>query len=492
MLPRMTSIFLNVNAKIYVLPINISCLDSIWYRLLIQEMIDDTMYTQKALTLYKLKGRLFAVMAVIGTVGFILFLTQFYSTDRRPKVEFSLASELNRGLNIEGTAAPNMNKSLLNDIYAIVFDAGSTGSRVHIYKFQTSQDKPLELLHETFEEVKPGLSSYAADPLKAAHSLDGMLETCVREIPKHLQSRTPLILKATAGLRLLQEGQADNILNEVTAHLKKFPFKLVENGVGIMDGVDEGVFSWITVNFMLGLLSDSGHPEPALDLGGGSTQITFVPTKPETTKHLRNEFMKNVILFKNEYKLYTHSYLGYGLMSARFTITGGDSLTGNNPARSFLTSVCIPPGYSGNYTHSGKVYKLRGTSPGQFKYDHCASEMKSLVDSQIRPVIELSGNNLYLFSYFFDRAVEANLIDKSGGVVSAVDFKNAAIKAFKVANIEMPFQALDLTYIYSLLHYGYHISDSTQIHLKKKINSVEVSWGLGAAFQLLMQVGLVR
>ena len=28
--------------------------------------------------------------------------------------------------------------------------------------------------------------------------------------------------------------------------------------------------------------------------------------------------------------------------------------------------------------------------------------------------------------------------------------------------------------------------------LKKKINDVEVSWGLGAAFQLLVQVGLVR
>jgi Golgi nucleoside diphosphatase len=42
-----------------------------------------------------------------------------------------------------------------------------------------------------------------------------MVNTCVKEIPKDLQASTPIILKATAGLRLLQEGQADNILNEV-------------------------------------------------------------------------------------------------------------------------------------------------------------------------------------------------------------------------------------------------------------------------------------
>lgn len=46
--------------------------------------------------------------------------------------------------------------------YAIVFDAGSTGSRIHVYKFTRQNDK-LELLFELFEQVKPGLSSFADD-----------------------------------------------------------------------------------------------------------------------------------------------------------------------------------------------------------------------------------------------------------------------------------------------------------------------------------------
>ena len=46
--------------------------------------------------------------------------------------------------------------------YAIVFDAGSTGSRIHVYKF-TREEGKLKLLFELFEQVKPGLSSYADD-----------------------------------------------------------------------------------------------------------------------------------------------------------------------------------------------------------------------------------------------------------------------------------------------------------------------------------------
>lgn len=46
--------------------------------------------------------------------------------------------------------------------YAIVFDAGSTGSRIHVNKF-TKRTGKLELLYELFEQVKPGLSSFADD-----------------------------------------------------------------------------------------------------------------------------------------------------------------------------------------------------------------------------------------------------------------------------------------------------------------------------------------
>ena len=54
-------------------------------------------------------------------------------------------------------------------------------------------------------------------------------------------------------------------------------------------------------------------------------------------------------------------------------------------------------------------FNYRGTETGKFTYDNCASDAKSLV-KQVTPIEELTGTNLYIFSYFFDRAVESKLI----------------------------------------------------------------------------------
>ncbi|XP_052765858.1 ectonucleoside triphosphate diphosphohydrolase 5-like [Mya arenaria] len=455
-------------------------------------MILDT--PKKQVTLYKAQGRVWAVMAVILTVAFVLFVNQFYNTDKNSVVDFNLPSRFNGDFVIEGTTTPSPLKrkgDYVRHIFAIVFDAGSTGSRVHVFKFAMTPGMPIKLVNETFKQVKPGLSSYADDPLQAALSLHDMLATCRNLVPLRQYSNTPLVLKATAGLRLLEHGQADNILNEVTASLKKQPFKLPEEAVGIMDGVDEGVFSWITVNFMLGRLGGSAQPLAALDMGGGSTQITFVPSQKMTLDSVPESYMKNVSLFGKDYHVYTHSYLNLGLMSARFTLTGGDKHKDEDPSHFELTGPCIPEGYSGDYSYGGKVYKLRGANSDEFTYASCASQTAVLVEP-VLPVPELSGQEIYIFSYFFDRAQDAGLIGTDGGTIRVGDFRTAAVKAFKSGDLKKPFHALDLTYIYSLLSKGYRISDDTTVHLKKKIAGVEVSWALGAAFEVLTEEGLLR
>ncbi|WAR20024.1 ENTP5-like protein [Mya arenaria] len=402
----------------------------------LSSMILDT--PKKQVTLYKAQGRVWAVMAVILTVAFVLFVNQFYNTDKNSVVDFNLPSRFNGDFVIEGTTTPSPLKrkgDYVRHIFAIVFDAGSTGSRVHVFKFAMTPD----------------------DPLQAALSLHDMLATCRNLVPLRQYSNTPLVLKATAGLRLLEHGQADNILNEVTASLKKQPFKLPEEAVGIMDGVDEGVFSWITMT---------------------------LDSVPES-------YMKNVSLFGKDYHVYTHSYLNLGLMSARFTLTGGDKHKDEDPSHFELTGPCIPEGYSGDYSYGGKVYKLRGANSDEFTYASCASQTAVLVEP-VLPVPELSGQEIYIFSYFFDRAQDAGLIGTDGGTIRVGDFRTAAVKAFKSGDLKKPFHALDLTYIYSLLSKGYRISDDTTVHLKKKIAGVEVSWALGAAFEVLTEEGLLR
>jgi apyrase len=70
--------------------------------------------------------------------------------------------------------------------FAVVFDAGSTGSRVHIFKFAESMGD-LKLISDTFEQLKPGLSSYPDDPTAAAMSLKPLMVKALETVPKQLQ-----------------------------------------------------------------------------------------------------------------------------------------------------------------------------------------------------------------------------------------------------------------------------------------------------------------
>ena len=62
--------------------------------------------------------------------------------------------------------------------YGIMFDAGSTGSRIHVYKFHTGSNGDLMLDDELFQQVKPGLSSYPDDIAGAVASIQSLVDAC--------------------------------------------------------------------------------------------------------------------------------------------------------------------------------------------------------------------------------------------------------------------------------------------------------------------------
>lgn len=165
--------------------------------------------------------------------------------------------------------------------YALMVDAGSTGSRIHVYKFNNCGPTP-ELEDEVFKmtEAKKGgsgLSSYDSDAEGAAKSLDVLLDVAVKSVPEAYQRCTPIAVKATAGLRKLGKEKSENILRAVRHRLETvYPFPVVaeeKGGVEVMDGKDEGVYAWITANYLLGKIGgpDKTPTAAVLDLGGGST-----------------------------------------------------------------------------------------------------------------------------------------------------------------------------------------------------------------------------
>lgn len=217
--------------------------------------------------------------------------------------------------------------------YALMIDAGSQGSRIHIYKFNNCGPSPA-YEYEVFERRDPGLSFYKSNPQKAAESLDQLMDVAVGVVPKDLQKCTPIALKATAGLRLLGETQSKAILDAVTNRLReKYEFNLrSDDDASIMDGRDEGVYAWMTANYLLHAIGSSDPPSgnqriperkstfAVMDLGGASVQIVFEPMSDEKRPGsvLKDGEHKYELTYGGEkYVLYQHSYLGYGLKQAQ-------------------------------------------------------------------------------------------------------------------------------------------------------------------------------
>ncbi|XP_053235659.1 nucleoside diphosphate phosphatase ENTPD5 [Podarcis raffonei] len=382
----------------------------------------------------------------------------------------------------------------MDTLYGIMFDAGSTGTRIHIYTFvQRSPEKPAELEGEIFESVKPGLSAYADQPGKGAETVRQLLDMAKEAVPPSHWNKTPVVLKATAGLRLLAEHKAQALLSEVRVVFEESPFLVPDNSVSIMDGSYEGILAWITVNFLTGqLYGRNQQTVGTLDLGGASTQITFLPQREETLEQTPIDFLTSFEMFNSTYKLYTHSYLGFGLKAARLATLGALEMEASD-GRTFRSS-CLPKQLEAEWHFGGVKYQYGGNKEGETGFEPCYSEVLKVVKGKLHQPDEIRHSSFYAFSYYYDRAVDTALIDyEKGGVLKVEDFRRKAkevcdnLDSYSSAS---PFLCMDLSYITALLKEGFGFADSTVLQLAKKVNNIETSWALGATFHLLQSLGL--
>nr|XP_017512307.2 ectonucleoside triphosphate diphosphohydrolase 1 isoform X4 [Manis javanica] len=218
------------------------------------------------------------------------------------------------------------NKPLPENVkYGIVLDAGSSHTSLYIYKWPAEKENDTGVVHQ-IEECKvkgPGISQYAQKLNDIGTYLTECMERARQVIPESKHKETPVYLGATAGMRLLSienEQLADKVLTMVTESLSRYHFDF--QGARIISGQEEGAYGWITINYLLGKFTqkltwlylkpnggDVQETYGALDLGGASTQITFVPQdknieSPNNALHFR--------LYGKDYSVYTHSFLCYG------------------------------------------------------------------------------------------------------------------------------------------------------------------------------------
>ncbi|XP_008793372.1 probable apyrase 1 [Phoenix dactylifera] len=457
--------------------------------------------------IHRYRGVILVVSVPLLLVSFVLFLMP-----RAPSAPL-LSAAANAGRKTvpgggSGAAADAGSKS-----YAVIFDAGSSGSRVHVYCF----DENLDLLHigkeiELFRRIGTGLSSYAKDPQEAANSLIPLLEEAESVVPVELRWKTPVRVGATAGLRALGAETSEKILQAVRDLLKdKSSLKFQPDWVSVLDGSQEGAFQWVTINYLLGHLGKTySDTVGVVDLGGGSVQMAYAISEKDAAEAPKvtdgeDSYVKQLFLKGTKYYLYVHSYMHYGLLAARAEIlTAGDNY-----------SNCILNGYRGTYKYGDEVHKAIA-APSGASLSKCRNEaVKALkVDGRVCTHMKCTfggvwnggggdgQRNLFVASFFFDRAAEAGFVDPKVPVakVRPSDFEEAAKRACKLnvddarttyshVSVEnLPFLCMDLVYQYTLLVDGFALDPHQEITLVKKVQYgnafVEAAWPLGSAIEV--------
>jgi Golgi nucleoside diphosphatase len=176
------------------------------------------------------------------------------------------------------------------------------------------------LPHHVSKKVRPGLSSFAENPADAGVSLKGLVEFLQEQVPESDWKVTPIWLKATAGLRMLEISKSTAVLNSVQAFLRNpanSPFVFKDSWARIISGNEEGGFGWIAYNYLRRIIGPKQNaelnvkPYSVIEMGGASAQVSQLATNKNEVELIPSDYKFSFSIEENQYDLYTHSYLGF-------------------------------------------------------------------------------------------------------------------------------------------------------------------------------------
>jgi len=232
--------------------------------------------------------------------------------------------------------------------HGMMIDAGSQGSRLHIYewdkRFLLDQDDLLETTHgkklsyptsnsRWTDQYLPGLDMFiqyqTEEELEnAMGAYLGPLVDFAKEVLKDKKDEWhtyPIYLKATGGLRTLSHKDRVRLMDCV---IKLFndkiynPFDFNDERARVISGEEEAIYGWVGVNFAKnvliegsegsGLAKDPKLTYGMLEMGGASTQIANFENNGDMMANL----FKLQLGGSRHWNVYVHSYLYSGINGA--------------------------------------------------------------------------------------------------------------------------------------------------------------------------------
>ncbi|KAF8003023.1 hypothetical protein HF325_002268 [Metschnikowia pulcherrima] len=288
--------------------------------------------------------------------------------------------------------------------YGIVIDSGSSGSRIQVYKWDdVAQSReqgvpeilagPPQITQEDGWSMKilPGISTFANSHKNVwlRHYKD-LFDFAEKIVPPEKIAETPVFILSTAGMRLLPESQRQQVLTETCKAVKKntkFYLGPCEDHVQTIDGLTEGVYGWLALNYLMLLFSgNSGSAQNSvgfMDMGGASTQIAFVPSQDEITRH--DEDLSTVTLMTIDgkpqtWRVFVETWLGFGANQGRKRYLDNLILlaAASRPGKRLkvVLDPCMPAGsVLKKHMYEKKPYTIQGTG----NYESCLREIYPLL-----------------------------------------------------------------------------------------------------------------
>ncbi|CAH8380943.1 unnamed protein product [Eruca vesicaria subsp. sativa] len=377
--------------------------------------------------------------------------------------------------------------------YSVVIDAGSSGSRAHVFRYWLESGKPVfDFGEENYASLKlsPGLSSYADNPQGASVSVAELVEFAKGRVPKGKLKKSEIRLMATAGMRLLDVSVQEEILEVTRGVLRSSGFKFQDEWASVISGFDEGMYAWVVANYALGSLGgDPLHTTGIVELGGASAQVTFF-----SNEVVPPGFSRTISYGGVSYKIYSHSFLHYGQDEAQEEILKSlQNSAANSTEDGIITDPCTPKGYiydnvnsvqaAGNYSACRSV-TLAKLQEGKENcvYPHCS------IGSTFTPALQgkfLATENFYHTSKFFglDEKDWLSEMIKAGKSFCGEEWSKLKEKYPTTKEKYLDGYCFSSAYIISMLHdsLGFALDDE-RIEFANKAGEkgISLDWALGA------------
>lgn len=400
--------------------------------------------------------------------------------------------------------------------YGVVLDCGSSGTRVFVYTWlrpNSLDDKlldvsPLEDDHGQPVQLKvePGLSSFADDVSGLEGHIAPLISIAEKHIPPDRHSETVLYMLATAGMRMLPLKSQNDILSELRRRTPRITnFHFADNHVDVISGKEEGMYAWISANYVLGRLKvdSNGKREDSvgiIDMGGGSTQIAFEVSQQGQIAH--EDYIQFNLGASDtthlDYKLFVTTHLGFGanIAHSKYHEMLIDQYNREDQA---ISDPCLPQGatFEQNgfeFVGSGNYSSCYNSLKPLLHKDTCqADDATCSLDGHYQPPMNGIGE-FFGFSEFYYTSSDClgiagrwnlDLFQKESAAYCATEWSvlksNLALGKYKADENRLRQQCFKSAWVPMVLHHGFNFPrHGKKLTTLQTIEGTEVQWALGA------------